>query len=118
MIRCLLVDDDPLALLVLERYIGTDPELTIVGSCTRVSEARTALATLTVDLLFLDFDLPDGTGLEFLRSGTRLPTTILITGAQDIGEEARAAGATDTLVKPLSLNAFREAVARFRAAGA
>lgn len=115
MIRCLLVDDDALALLVLERYVGMDPELAIVGSCGTVAEARAALSANDVDLLLLDHDLPDETGLDLLRSGTPLPDTILITGARDLADEARAAGAVDTLVKPLSAPAFLEAVGRVHA---
>ena len=115
MIRCLLVDDDGMARLVLERFLGTDPELTLVASCATLAEARRTLRRDAVDLLFLDDDLPDGSGLEFIRVEQPLPRTILVTGAREIAAKAAAAGAMAALTKPLALDSFREAVAKARA---
>lgn len=114
MIRCLLVDDDRLAVMVMERFIGADPGLELVGSCGSLAESRTMLAGGGVDLLFLDNDLPDGSGLALLRSGVPLPPTLLVTGSAEVATQAVAAGAAAALTKPFSLPAFRAAVERAR----
>ena len=111
--RCLIVDDDGLARLVLERFLSTDPTLELAGTCGTLAEARAALAEAHVDLVFLDDDLPDGSGLDFLRrSEGTLPPTILVTGAPAVADSAVEAGAVAAITKPISLAAFREAIAR------
>lgn len=114
-LRCLVVDDDPLARLVLERYIGTDDDLVLAGSCTTALEAAAVLRDASIDLLFLDVEMPGMTGLELLAAIERLPDVVLVTSNREYAADAFEAGVTDYLVKPLTPARFLKAVARVRA---
>ncbi len=110
--RCLIVDDEPLAREVLERYIEDKPELGLVGSATHASEAASALESQAVDILFLDIRMPGESGLDFLKSLTSKPVTILTTAFRDFAIEGFELGVMDYLVKPIAKERFNLAVNR------
>lgn len=114
-LRCLVVDDDPLARLVLERYIAAEDDLMLAGSCTTALEAAAVLRDVPIDLLFLDVEMPGMTGLELLGAIERLPDVVLVTANREYAADAFEAGVTDYLVKPLTPARFLKAVARVRA---
>lgn len=112
--RCLIVDDDPMAVAVLSRYAGEAGMLEVVGTCTSPAEALRALSRHTVDLLFLDMEMPDMTGLELLGALEERPLVVMVTGNPDYAVDAFEADIADFLVKPVSYARFLKAMARVR----
>lgn len=109
-IRCLIVDDEPLAIRVLEKYIAQTPGLILAGSCPDAFEARSRLNKGPVDLLFLDIHLPEWSGISFLRSLQWPPAVIFTTAYPEHAVEGFELEALDYLVKPISLERFVKAV--------
>ena len=77
--KCLLVDDEPLALDILESYIKKMPDLELIGKCSNALEASEFLKNNKIDLMFLDIQMPEITGLEFVRSLTNPPLIVFST---------------------------------------
>ena len=75
-INCLIVDDEELARNLIENYIGRLPHLNIVGNCATPFEAMQVLQESDVDLMFLDIQMPDLTGVEFLKTLSQKPLVI------------------------------------------
>lgn len=110
MIKAIIVDDEPLALDVLETYIEKMPELTLVAKCENAIEANEALKNNEVDLMFLDIQMPQITGVEFLKSLKNPPAVIFTTAYPDYAVEGFELNAIDYLLKPISLDRFMKAV--------
>jgi two-component system, LytTR family, response regulator LytT len=114
-VRCLIVDDEPLAHQVLTRFIGQTPGLTLTGQCRNAMEAYEHLARHPVDLLFLDIEMPLVTGLHFLKSLAQPPQTILTTAYREYAYEGYELDVLDYLLKPFSYERFVKAIARLPA---
>ena len=110
MIKAIIVDDEPLALDVLETYIEKMPELTLVAKCENALEANEALKNNDIDLMFLDIQMPQITGVEFLKSLNNPPAVIFTTAYPDYAVEGFELNAVDYLLKPISLDRFMKAV--------
>lgn len=110
MIKAIIVDDEPLALDVLETYIEKMPELSLVAKCENAIEANEALKNNDVDLMFLDIQMPQITGVEFLKSLNNPPAVIFTTAYPDYAVEGFELNAVDYLLKPISLDRFMKAV--------
>jgi DNA-binding LytR/AlgR family response regulator len=104
--NCIIVDDEPLALDVLEQYIQRIPELHIVARCNNAIEAREALSRHSIDLVFLDVQMPEVSGLEFIRSLENPPLIIITTAHPDYALEGFNLDVTDYLLKPVSFERF------------
>ncbi|MBF9238032.1 response regulator transcription factor [Hymenobacter sp. BT683] len=115
-VRCLIVDDEPLAHQVLTRFIDQTPGLTLTGTCRNAMEAYDHLAQHPVDLLFLDIEMPLVTGLHFLRTVKNPPRTILTTAYREYAYEGHELNVLDYLLKPFSYERFLKAIARLPAA--
>ncbi len=111
-LRCLVVDDEPLARRVLEGYIEEHPRLTLTASCKDAVEASTCLESRPVDLIFLDINMPRLDGISFLKSLDQRPAVVLTTAYREYAVEAFELAATDYLLKPVSLDSFLRAVGR------
>ncbi|WBO84695.1 LytR/AlgR family response regulator transcription factor [Hymenobacter yonginensis] len=112
-LRCLLVDDEPLAHTVLHAYLDRLPGLaTWAGSCYGAVEALTLLRTTPVDVLFLDVDMPELTGLELLRALPQPPQVVLCTAHATHALEAFDLGVVDYLLKPIRFERFVKTVTR------
>src|SRR3990170_1684193 len=111
-IRCLLVDDEPPALEILRTYVATLPSLEIVGECHHAISAFEFLQGHTVDLIFLDVNMPRLLGTEFLKTVPAPPKIIFTTAHRDYAVEGFELGAIDYLLKPYSLDRFLRAVYR------
>jgi DNA-binding LytR/AlgR family response regulator len=112
MIKTIIVDDEPLALDVLETYISQLPNVELVKKCTNAIEANEALKEFDIDLMFLDIQMPQITGVEFLKSLSNPPKVIFTTAYPDYALEGFELNASDYLLKPISLDRFMKAVNR------
>ena len=110
MINVIIVDDEPLALDVLETYIEKLPDLNLVTKCTNALEANNALKEHDIDLMFLDIQMPQLTGIDFLRSLSNPPLVIFTTAYANYAVEGFELNAIDYLLKPISLDRFMKAV--------
>jgi len=109
-LTCLLVDDEPPALKVLESYIESMDHLDIVGKCYNAFEAMQVLQQKNVDVIFLDIKMPRLLGTEFLRTIRHPPKIIFTTAHKDYAMEGFELDAVDYLLKPFSLERFIRAV--------
>ena len=108
--KCMIVDDEPLAINVLESYISVVPNLELAATCTNALEALKVIQTKKIDILFLDIQMPQLTGTEFLRSIRKPPRVIFTTAFKDYALEAFELEAVDYLLKPVSLERFIKAI--------
>ncbi|HXB43896.1 MAG TPA: LytTR family DNA-binding domain-containing protein [Puia sp.] len=109
MLRCIAVDDEPLALELLEDNISKLPFLQLVGRCSNAMEAMKVLQSQTVDLIFLDIQMPGLTGLQFIQSLSQKPMIILVTAYEKFALEGFNLNVVDYLVKPVALERFVKA---------
>lgn len=109
-LNCIIVDDEPLAQEIIERYIGSMNELTLIKKCSNALEAFEVLHTENIDLLFLDISMPVISGIDFLRSLKNAPAVIITTAYPDFALQGYELDVTDYLVKPVSMERFMKAV--------
>jgi DNA-binding LytR/AlgR family response regulator len=112
-IRCLIVDDEPLAVDVLEKYIGQLDSLSLVGKCGHAIEALNFLQKNKVDLLFLDIQMPRLSGIDFLKTLQKRPKVILTTAFRDYAVEGFELNVLDYLVKPIPFERFLVAINKY-----
>jgi two-component system LytT family response regulator len=113
-LRCLVVDDDPLSVQVVLNCIANTPFLTADGSFTNPVEAAEVLRTKSVDLLFLDVEMPLLSGIELLGTLQHPPLVVLITSSKDYAVQAFEHAVVDYLVKPVSYARFLQAAQKAR----
>lgn len=100
--NCMAIDDEPLALAQLENYISRVPFLNLVASCRDTLEAMKVLSNEKVDLLFVDINMPDLNGLDFVRSLASCPLVVFTTAYSEYAVEGFKVEAVDYLLKPFS----------------
>ena len=110
MINAIIVDDEPLALDVLETYIDKLPEINLVARCNNALEANEALKNNSINLMFLDIQMPQLTGIDFLKTLKNPPLVIFTTAYANYAIEGFELNAIDYLLKPISLERFMKAV--------
>ncbi|MGQ8336529.1 LytR/AlgR family response regulator transcription factor [Sunxiuqinia sp. A32] len=108
-VRALIVDDEPLAQQVILEYAKDIPNLTIVGTCNNAIEASSVLKEESIDLMFLDVNMPRISGLDFLKNLPNAPQVILTTAYTDYALEAYELNILDYLKKPFSFERFFKA---------
>ncbi len=111
-LKCLIVDDEPPAHKILENYIGKLNSLTLVGNCYNAIEALNFLHEKAVDLVFLDINMPELSGLEMLKTLNNPPTVILTTAYSEFALEGYEYGVSDYLLKPIRFDRFLKAINR------
>lgn len=108
--KCLLVDDEPLAMDILEEYIAQVPDLELIGRCDNAIEANAFLRKNEVDLIFLDIEMPQLTGIEFLKTLENIPNVIFTTAHRHYAYEGYELDVLDFLLKPVSFGRFLKAI--------
>lgn len=106
MLKCIAIDDEPLALRQLKSYIGKIPYLELAATCNNALEAQQFLAAQHVDLIFVDINMPDLSGVEFVRSLVDRPMVIFTTAYSEYAVEGFKLDAVDYLLKPFSFADF------------
>ena len=109
-IRCVIVDDEPLALDVLEAYIEKIEDLELLARVDNAIEAFNLLNREKVDLLFLDIQMPKLTGIDLLKNISHPPNVIFTTAYRDYALEGYELDVIDYLVKPISFQRFCKAI--------
>jgi len=110
MIRTIIVDDEPLALQVLENYIEKLPEVELVAKCENAIEANEILNREKIDLICLDIKMPQISGIDFLKSLKNPPHVIFTTAFSNYALESYNLDVTDYLLKPISFDRFFKAI--------
>ena len=112
MIRCLAIDDEPLALQQIVAYIGKVPFLELAAQCQSALEAKAFLEQDTVDAIFCDINMPDLNGMEFVKSLAVPPLIVFTTAYSEYAVEGFRVNAVDYLLKPFGLQDFQRAANR------
>lgn len=110
MINVIIVDDEPLAQDVLETYISKTPELKLIAKCNNAFEANDTLKNHQIDLMFLDIQMPQLTGIDFLKTLSKQPLVIFTTAYPNYAVEGFELNALDYLLKPISIDRFMKSV--------
>ena len=113
-LQCLLVDDEPPAIQVLQSHMAQISGLEVAGVCSNAIEAIDVLHRRTVDVVFLDIKMPKIIGTQFLRSLSHPPRVIFVTAYRDYAVEGYELDAVDYLVKPVSFERFFKAIDKLR----
>jgi two-component system LytT family response regulator len=115
-IRCLIVDDEPLAIQLLQKHIAQLDFFEVVGTCNNAVKALEVLNRQPVDLLFLDIKMPQISGLDLFKALRNPPKTILTTAHREFALDGFDIGVTDYLLKPITFDRFFKAVERYLSA--
>lgn len=113
-IRCLAIDDEPLALQQLVAYINKVPFLELAAQCHSAIEARQFLEHDTVDAVFCDINMPDLNGMDFVKSLAAPPLVVFTTAYSEYAVEGFRVNAVDYLLKPFGLQEFQRAANRLK----
>jgi len=112
-IKCLLVDDEPLAISLLQNHISKLDYFEVVGTCLNALKAAEVLRTTAVDLLFLDIKMPQITGIDFLKTLKNPPAVIFTTAYREYALESYELDIIDYLLKPITFDRFFKATDRY-----
>ncbi len=112
-INCLVVDDEPLAMRLLEKHIAQFPQLKLVASCWNAIEAFDLLKKHTIDLIFLDIQMPGLTGIDFVKSLQNPPHVIFTTAYREYAVESYELDVIDYLLKPITMERFFKSISKY-----
>ncbi|MEM6524209.1 MAG: LytTR family DNA-binding domain-containing protein [Bacteroidota bacterium] len=111
-IKCLIVDDEPLAVEIIESYLDRLDDMEVIGKCNNALRAFEILQKEEVNLLFLDIQMPKLTGIDFLKTLKNPPKVILTTAYREYALEGYELDVLDYLLKPISFERFFKAVSK------
>lgn len=114
MIKCLAIDDEPLALQQLVTYIQKIPYLELVGECQSALEAKAIIEREIIDAIFIDINMPDLNGMDFVRSLAAPPIVVFTTAYSEYAVEGYKVNAVDYLLKPFGLDDFKRAAMKVK----
>lgn len=115
MIRCIIIDDEPLALLQMEGYVKKIPYLELVAACQSAIEAKEILENDKIDAMFCDINLPELNGLDFVKSLDNPPMVVFTTAYSEYAVEGFHLNAIDYLLKPFGLDDMKRASEKIKA---
>ena len=110
--RCIIIDDEPMAVNIIESYLIQIGGVEIVAKCTNPLEAITVLNNNQIDLVFLDIEMPNLTGIDLVKAITNMPQFIFTTAYPEYAVDGFSLNAVDYLVKPIPFNRFLKAFLR------
>jgi DNA-binding LytR/AlgR family response regulator len=108
--NCLIVDDEEISRRILERFVSQTDSLQLKGSCENAIDAVKILKSETIDLLFLDIEMPEMTGIELIETLNDSPQIIFVTAKENYAVEAFEHNVTDYLLKPITYARFLKSV--------
>jgi DNA-binding LytR/AlgR family response regulator len=108
--KVLIVDDEFLARKLLTTYVEKRPDLELVGSCANALDALAIINAQPVDIVLLDIQMPDMTGMEFAKTCNTVPAIIFTTAYSEYALDSYEVDATDYLLKPIALPRFMQAI--------
>lgn len=111
--KCLIIDDEPIAIRVIQEHLGKFENFECLGSFTKAIDAIALLNNESIDLLFLDINMPCISGIEFLKTLTHPPKVIFTTAYRNFAADAFDLNALDYLLKPISFERFLKAINKF-----
>jgi len=114
MIRCLIIDDEPLAIEVIKTHLVQLPELELVSSFPNPVAALETLGNEKIDIVFLDIEMPLLSGIEFVKSSTIIPKVIFTTAYRNYAIESYELDVVDYLLKPISFSRFFKAINKYK----
>lgn len=114
MIHCIAIDDEPLALQQLASYVKKVSYLELAGTCQSAIEARKLLEKEQIDAIFIDINMPDLNGLDFVRSLDNPPLVVFTTAYSEYAVDGFKANAIDYLLKPFDLSEFKRAAEKVK----
>ncbi len=109
-LKCLAVDDDPTSLMIVSNLIKKDDRLSLIETYTDPIEAAAGVILHKPNVIFLDVEMPEFTGLEMVESLVRPPKVIMITSKKDYEAKAVDLEVTDFLIKPINKETFEQAI--------
>jgi two-component system, LytTR family, response regulator len=112
--RCLIVDDEPIGIRVIRSYLERIPDMEIVGACQDPIEAFELIGRTDVDLIFLDINMPELSGIDLIRSLESPPRVIFTTAHREYALEGFDLDVVDYLLKPVSLPRMLKAIDKYR----
>jgi two-component SAPR family response regulator len=110
--NCIIVDDEPLAIEILESYVSKVEQLSLTGTFRNAVSAFTFLQQHPVDLIFLDIQMPKLSGIDFLKTLKNPPRVIITTAFRDYAIDGFELEVADYLLKPIPFERFLKAVAK------
>ncbi len=113
MVKCIIVDDEPLAQQILEKHVQQTNGMEIVRKCSNALEAFDIISKTKIDLMFLDIKMPSLNGIDFIKSLKKPPKVIFTTAFSEYAAESYEVEAIDYLVKPITYERFSKSMARF-----
>jgi DNA-binding LytR/AlgR family response regulator len=111
--KCLIVDDEPLGVELIEKHLSNIETMRLVTSCNNAMKAYEVLNSQQIDLMFLDIQMPLITGLDFLRNLKNPPKVIITTAFRNYAIEGYELDVIDYLLKPITFNRFLKAVEKY-----
>ncbi|MFH0736777.1 MAG: LytTR family DNA-binding domain-containing protein [bacterium] len=111
--RCLIVDDEPLAIEVIETYLNNLSDIEIVGKCQNAVQAFEIIKKKAVDLIFLDIQMPQITGIDFVKTLLSPPKVIFTTAYRDYAIDGFDLNVVDYLLKPIPIDRFLKAMDKY-----
>jgi DNA-binding LytR/AlgR family response regulator len=111
--QCLIVDDEPLAIEIIERYLQNFSDMKIAGRCNNAFQAFEILKKQHIDLIFLDIQMPQITGISFIGLLNQHPKIIITTAYRDYALDGFELNVLDYLLKPISLERFIKAIDKY-----
>ena len=112
-IKCIIVDDEPLAITVLKEFLEKVPQLELVNTCADAIQAFQVLSQEKIDLVFLDIEMPGLNGIDFIKSIANPPSIILTTAYREYAMESYEIEVVDYLLKPISFSRFFKAINKY-----
>lgn len=114
MIKCLVIDDEPLALQQLASYVEKIPYFTLVAQCHGAVEAREIIDMERVDAIFVDINMPDINGMDFVKQLSAPPIVVFTTAYSEYAVDGYKVDAVDYLLKPFGLDDFKRAATKVK----